>query len=55
MLSVVTVNLLRISSVNRYLGLMDEKDCFPITSEVPKVEKGEVLMSKGDPPKVVLG
>ena len=60
MLSVVTVNLLRVSFPNRRWrrDLMSEEDCSPIINGVSKAEKGVVLVlltSMGDPPKVVLG
>ena len=57
MLSVVTVDLLRVSSVNSRWGrgLMEDEDCSLIMSDVPKVEKRVVLLSRRDSPKEVLG
>ena len=56
MLSVVTVVLLRVSSVNSRRGLTGDVDWSPTTSVAdPKADQGDESLVSGDPPRVVLG
>ena len=56
MLSVVTVVLLRVSSVNSRRGLTGDVDWSPTTSVAdPKADQGDEPLVSGDPPRVVLG